>query len=101
MALGNPLTRLQQAFRCFRGSIRNRCAFGRRLFARFDAAGAVAYSVLCNGPEHLSYQALPIRSQPPSQRLLECCHRLKCPLKLIIRGCLSCASGRLGRHSFV
>ena len=35
MALGNPLSRLQQAFgACLRGSIRYSCALGRRLLAR-------------------------------------------------------------------
>ena len=57
MALGNPLSRLQQAFARLLARLHKKSLCFRSSFvgARFDAAGAVAYSVLCNGPEHLGY----------------------------------------------
>src|SRR5271166_6278281 len=83
MALGNPLSCLQQAFARLLARFHKKFLTFRSSFvgAWFDAAGAVAYSVVCNRPEHRCYQALPVRWQRPSQRLLECRHRLKSPLE--------------------
>jgi len=99
MALGNPLSCLQQAFaRLTSGFHKKFLTFRSALVgARFDAAGAVAYSVVCNRPEHRCYQAFPVRWRRPSQRFLECRHRLNCPLEayqsrlFVMRlGCLGC-----------
>jgi all-trans-retinol 13,14-reductase len=99
MALGNPLSRLQQAFARLLARFHKKSLCFRSSFvgARFDAAGAVAYSVVCNRPEHCCYQVFPVRWRRPSQRLLECRHRLKCPLEadqsrlFVMRlGCLGC-----------
>src|SRR5271166_154947 len=101
MALGNPLSCLQQAFaRLTSGFHKKLLTFWSALVgARFDAAGAVAYSVLCNRPEHLCYQALPIRWRRPSQRILECRHRLKRPLEAYQSRLFVTRVGRLGCHA--
>src|SRR5271157_2049948 len=101
MALGNPLSRLQQAFARLLARFHKKSLCFRSSFvgARFDAAGAVAYSVVCNCPEHLCYQALPIRWQRPSQRLLECRHRLKSPLEAYQSRLFVMRLGRLGCHA--
>ena len=59
MALGFPLSRLQQAFaRLTSGFHKKFLTFRSALVrARFDAAGAVACSVVCNCPEHICYQS--------------------------------------------
>src|SRR5271165_4956246 len=63
MALGNPLSRLQQAFARLLARFHKKSLCFRSSFvgAWFDAAGAVAYSVVCNRPEHRCYQVFPVR----------------------------------------
>src|SRR5271166_1240061 len=101
MALGNPLSCLQQAFARLLARFHKKFLTFRSSFvgAWFDAAGAVAYSVVCNRPEHRCYQALPVRWQRPSQRLLECRHRLKSPLEADQSRLFVMRLGRLGCHA--
>src|SRR5208337_3004831 len=101
MALGNPLSRLQQAFARLLARFHKKSLCFRSSFvgARFDAAGAVAYSVVCNRPEHRCYQVFPVRWRLPSQRLLECRHRLKCPLEAYQSRLFVMRLGRLGCHA--
>ena len=67
MALGYPLSRLQQALRASSRFHKKFLTFWSALVgARFDAAGAVAYSVLRNCSEHRCYQALPVWWRRPS-----------------------------------
>src|SRR5271165_10310 len=101
MALGNPLSCLQQAFARLLARFHKKFLTFRSSFvgAWFDAAGAVAYSVVCNRPEHRCYQALPDRWQRPSQRLLECRHRLKSPLEADQSRLFVMRLGRLGCHA--
>src|SRR5271157_3025322 len=101
MALGNPLSRLQQAFARLLARFHKKFLTFRSALvgARFDAPGAVAYSVVCNCPEHRCYQVFPVRWRRPSQRLLECRHRLKSPLEAYQSRLFVMRLGRLGCHS--
>src|SRR5208283_4888030 len=101
MALGNPLSCLQQAFARLLARFHKKSLCFRSSFvgARFDAAGAVAYSVVCNRPEHRCYQVFPVRWRRPSQRLLECRHRLKSPLEADQSRLFAMRLGRLGCHA--
>ena len=101
MALGNPLSYLQQAFARLLARFHKKFLTFRSSFvgAWFDAAGAVAYSVVCNRPEHRCYQALPVRWRRPSQRLLECRHRLKSPLEADQSRLFVMRLGRLGCYT--
>ena len=60
MALGNPLSCLQQAFARLLARFHKKSLCFRSSFvgARFDAAGAVADVVLCDCSEHLLYQVV-------------------------------------------
>ena len=101
MALGNLLSRLQQAFARLSSWFHKKSLGFRSAFisSRFYATGAVAYGMLCNGLEHLCYQVFPVRWRRPSQRVLECRHRLKSPLEAYESRQFVMRLGRLGCHA--
>ena len=87
------------AWRLTSGFHKKSLGFRSAPLVRFDAAGAVAYSVVCNGPEHLCYQVFPVWWRRPSQRVLERRHRLKSPLEADQSRQFVIRLGRLGCHA--